>query len=159
MSGGRRGTAGDEGQVGGIEALPFGLLVFMVGALLCAQAWAVVDAKLAADAAAREAARAYVESPAAGTAEQHGVAAGLDALSSQGRDPGRAEVWLSGLSGSSGAGRFSRCARATFSVSYHVPALTVPWIGGYGDGFTVTARHSELVDPYRDGVPGDASAC
>jgi hypothetical protein len=32
----------DSGQVGGIEALPFGLLVFVVGALLVANAWAVV---------------------------------------------------------------------------------------------------------------------
>ncbi len=35
----RRG--GDAGQVGGIEALPFGLLVFVVGATLVANAWAV----------------------------------------------------------------------------------------------------------------------
>ena len=34
--------ADDRGQVGGIEALPFGLLVFVVGALLVANAWAVV---------------------------------------------------------------------------------------------------------------------
>ena len=33
---------GDAGQVGGIEALPFGLLVFVVGTLLIANAWAVV---------------------------------------------------------------------------------------------------------------------
>ena len=57
-----RGRAGgDGGQVGGIEALPFGLLVFVVGALLVANAWAVVDAKLAVDAAARQATRHYVE--------------------------------------------------------------------------------------------------
>ena len=32
----------DAGQVGGIEALPFGLLVFVIGALLVANCWAVV---------------------------------------------------------------------------------------------------------------------
>ena len=54
---------------------------------------------------------------------------------------------------------FERCARATFRASYHVPALSLPLIGGYGRGFEVTSSHSELVDPFRDGVPGDASAC
>ena len=51
----------DCGQVGGIEVLPFGLLVFIVGTLLVANAWAVVDAKLAVTSAAREAVRSYVE--------------------------------------------------------------------------------------------------
>ena len=45
--------------------LPFGVLIFVVGSLLIANAWAVVDAKLATTAAAREAARAYVESGSA----------------------------------------------------------------------------------------------
>ena len=30
---------GDAGQVGGIEALPFGLLIFVVGTLLIALTW------------------------------------------------------------------------------------------------------------------------
>ena len=40
-----------------------------------------------------------------------------------------------------------------------MPALTLPWIGGYGHGFTVTSTHSELVDPFRNGVPGSAEGC
>jgi hypothetical protein len=36
-----RRARSDAGQVGGIEALPFGLLVFVVGATLVANAWAV----------------------------------------------------------------------------------------------------------------------
>lgn len=77
-----------------------------------------------------------------------------------GRDPDQSRVWLSSLSDGSGATTaFGRCARATFSASYEVPALTVPWIGGFGESFTVTAKHSELVDRFRDGVPGDASSC
>ena len=51
----------ERGQAGGVEALPFGLLIFVVGALLVASAWVVVDAKLAVVSAAREAARTYVE--------------------------------------------------------------------------------------------------
>jgi hypothetical protein len=40
-----------------------------------------------------------------------------------------------------------------------VPALTIPWIGGLGSGIEVTSSHSELVDPYRSGVPGSAEQC
>jgi hypothetical protein len=145
--------------VGGIEVLPFGLLIFVVGTLLVVNAWAVVDAKLATDAAAREATRSFVEADVgaadrSGDAEARAVDTGLEALAAFGRDPERATVALSEL-----AGGYTRCARATFTVSYQVPALTLPWVGGFGDGFTVTSSHSELVDPYRDGVPGSAEAC
>ena len=152
-------------MVGGIEALPFGLLVFVVGALLVANAWAVVDAKLAVDAAARQATRTYVEAEVDGGGvdgrdpERRAVDAGLAALASHGRDPGAARVGLSDLQGIWGQTGFSRCARATFTATYEVPALTLPWIGGFGAGIDVTSSHSELVDPYRSGVPGSAEAC
>jgi putative hemolysin len=158
------GPGDDRGQVGGIEALPFGILVFVVGALLTANAWAVIDAKLAIDAAARQATRTFVESdvgPSGSSldAEQVAVDAGLVALDAHGRDPARATVGLSALEGSGGQTGFTRCARATFTASYRVPALTIPWIGGFGSGIEVTSSHSELVDPYRSGVPGSAQQC
>jgi hypothetical protein len=162
--GGRNGrgrrTPDDRGQMGGIEMVPFGLLVFVIGTLLVANAWAVVDARMATDAAAREAARRYVEAEmttAAGPAEADAVEAGRQAFASFGRDPQEATVALTGLE--SPGGGFSRCARATFTATYTVPALSLPWIGGYGNGFTVTSTHSELVDPFRDGVPGSAEGC
>jgi hypothetical protein len=149
----------DAGQVGGIEALPFGILVFVVGALLVANCWAVIDAKLAVDAAARQATRHYVEADASADPERSAVDAGLATLAAYGRDPANAEVGLSGLVGSGGQAGFTRCARATFTASYEVPALTIPWIGGFGAGIDVSSSHSELVDPYRSGVPGSAEAC
>jgi Mg2+/Co2+ transporter CorC len=157
-------SGSDEGVVGGLEALPFGLLIFVVGALLIANVWAVVDAKLAVSAAAREAARHFVEAEitdpdAIGVADQQATAAGLDALAAHGRDPSRGEVWRSATESPSGRDGFERCVRVTFTASYDVPALTLPWIGGFGNAFDVSARHSELVDPYRDGVPGDGSTC
>jgi hypothetical protein len=159
-----RGCGGDRGQVGGIEVLPFGLLVFVVGTLLVANAWAVVDAKLAVDAAAREAARHFVEAdvPAAGDfaeAEATARRAGYEALAAHGREPARSTVELSGLESPGGQAGFTRCARATFTARYDVPVIHLPWIGGFGSGMDVTGRHSELVDPYRDGVPGSAEAC
>ena len=87
------------------------------------------------------------------------VDAGLAALEARGRDASQATVELTSLDGVGGQAGFTRCTRATFTASYQVPALTVPWIGGFGDGFTVTSRQSELVDPFRGGVPGSAEAC
>lgn len=147
----------DAGQ-GGLEVIPLGVLIFVIGTLLIVNVWAVVDAKFAVDAAAREAVRYYVEAEVvrpgdAGGAEAAAVGAGLAALEAHGRDPSRASVRLSD------GGPYVRCARVTFRASYTVPALTLPWIGGFGRGFAVTSEHSELVDPFRDGIPGDASAC
>ena len=80
-----RRARSDAGMAGGVEALPFGLLVFVVGALLTLNAWAVVDAKFAVDAAARQATRSYVE------AEVGGARAG-DAGSTRGAGGGQSEA-------------------------------------------------------------------
>jgi hypothetical protein len=146
-----RGRWWDErGQVGGLEALPFGVLVFVVGALLVANVWGVIDAKLAATAAAREATRAFVESPDEEQAEVDAAAAAAEAIEGHGRAPER--LVLRRLEGS-----FRRCTRVTYEASYPVPAIALPWIGGFGHGFTARGRHSELVDPFRSGLPGRAA--
>jgi len=144
-----RRARGDAGQVGGFEALPFGVLIFVLGALLVTNAWAVIDAKLAATAAAREAARVYVESADAASAESLGVGAARAELQARGRNPSRATVRIA-------AGGFLRCRLVTFEVAYAVPTITLPFIGGWGDGMKVTARHGEIVDPYRNGPEGEA---
>ncbi len=150
---GRR-ARGDAGQVGGIEALPFGLLIFVVGSLLIANAWAVVDAKFATDAAARQAVRTFVEGSDDASAERAAVDAGLAAIEGHGRDPQRAIVR------SVGDAVLARCERVTFEAEYEVPAISLPFIGGYGTApFRVRSAHSELVDPFRSGVPGSAEAC
>jgi hypothetical protein len=33
-----------------------------------------------------------------------------------------------------------------------VPALTLPWIGGFGRSITASATHTEVIDPFRDGL-------
>jgi hypothetical protein len=142
----------ESGQMAGIEAVPFGLLVFVVGVLLVANAWAVIDAKMAVAGAAREAARAYVEAPPGSDPLVAADQAARDAIRGAGRDP--AQLELKPLEG-----EFARCRRVTFEAVYRVPALTVPWVGGYGEGFTAVARHSEIVDPYRRGVPVAGDRC
>lgn len=152
-SGGR--WADESGFAGGAEALPFGVLVFVIGSLLLSNAWGVIDAKLAASAAAREATRAYVESsgPTAEDAASHARLAAESAIVGHGRDA--AKMTLENR----GATTYTRCAEITFEVSYPVPTISLPWVKGLGpDAFTVRASHSELVDPYRSGVPTDAQA-
>jgi Flp pilus assembly protein TadG len=142
----------DRGQMGGLEAIPFGVLLFVVGALLVANAWGVIDAKMAAASAAREAARTYVESTQPAQAREAAEVAAQQAIAAYGRDPAKLR-----LDGPDDASDLARCNRVTFTASYPVPAFTLPWIGGYGDGFTVRATHSEIVDPFREGLPGEAT--
>jgi len=112
----------DSGQVGGIDALAFGVLIFVLGTLVVANAWGVLDAKMAAGGAAREAARAFVTSPPSA-------------------DP---------------TARARSAAAASIQAVGRSPLVHVPLLGGFGEGLTVAARHSELVDPYRTGLPGEA---
>lgn len=139
----------DRGQVAGIEVLPFGFLIFVVGALLLANAWAVVDAKLAVTAAAREAARTYVEAPDESAAVSTALLAARDALAGQ-RGGETLDLRITAEGG------FRRCALVTAEVEVEVPAVGLPFIGGFGRTFDVTASHSEIVDPYRSGLPGEA---
>jgi hypothetical protein len=51
-----------------------------------------------------------------------------------------------------------RCGRVVVEVRYRVPALSLPFAGGFGDGITARAVHTEIVDPYRDGLPEGSCA-
>jgi hypothetical protein len=139
----------DAGQVGGIEGLVFGVLVFVLGTLLVVNAWNVVDAKFAVVAAAREAARAFVEAPDEASAADGAAQAAGEAIRGHGRRPER--MRLAHVSGT-----FARCQRVVFEARYPVPLGAVPVLSGLGAELTVTARHTEIVDPYRAGLPGHA---
>lgn len=138
-----------------MEVLPFGLLIFVGGALLLVNIWGVVDTKFAADAAAREAARWIVETAgrAVPAAELHEGATTIArrTMTDHGK---RAPVEVT--VGPPGAA-FQRCERITVAVETSVPAIRLPFLGGYGDGFEVRASHAELVDPTRSGVDGVAT--
>lgn len=144
----RRWHGDERGQAGGIEALPFGILIFVVGALLVASAWAVIDAKLAVVSAAREAARTFVEADGAGSAAAGARLAAEEAMANHGRG-GPVTVAIDAPAS------FTRCALVRVRVSYEVPAVPLPWIGGLG-AIEVSSTHSERIDPFRDGVPGAA---
>lgn len=144
MTAPRTERAGDGGFAGGIEVLPFAVLVFVLGTVLLVNAWAVVDAKLAVEAAAREATRAYVEAGDAAKAEDASAAAARAAFAASGRPPG-------GLRVEHGASEYVRCVPVAFEVSYKVRAVRIPVIGGLGHDFTVIGRHREIIDPFAAG--------
>jgi hypothetical protein len=75
-------------------------------------------------------------------------------ISEHGHNPERAHLQIEHES----ARAWGRCTRVVVTTSYRVPAFTLPWIGGYGRGFDAVATHSEIIDPYRAGLPG-AAAC
>jgi hypothetical protein len=142
---------GESGFVGGIEVLPFGLLVFVGATLLIVNAWGVVDARLAVATASREAGRAYVESglergPAA--AEGEARQAADRSVSALGRDPSRLHLDVS-------TAGFTRCAAVVHRASYQVPTLTIPFVGSWGHAITVSATHRDVVDPFASGINGD----
>jgi Flp pilus assembly protein TadG len=139
----------ERGQLG-IEALAFGTLIFIAGTLVFVNGWALVDAKLAATSAAREAARAYVEAPDSTSGLHDAQIAGADALAGYGRDPLASTIVVI-------QGSFGRCQRVVVEVRTRAPLARVPFVGQAGT-FTVVAHHSELVDPYRSGLAG-TSAC
>lgn len=149
-----RRCIGDHGQVAGIEVIAFGLLTFIVGSLLIANAWAVVDAKLTMTAAAREAARSYVEAPDPDTAALIAYQSAREAVTGHGRDPDKLSIEIHHAGGAG----FGRCVRIIATASYSVPSLNLPFIGGYGHRFEVRSSHSEVIDPYRAGIAG-AAAC
>ncbi len=135
-------TRSDEAGLGGVEVLPIGVLVMTVVTIMVVMAWNVMDAKFATTAAAREGARAAVETfdsvaarSAAGRAwKDHGRKSALDV-----------EV----------DGALSRCNRITVTATAEVAAIPMPILRGWSST-TVRSAHSEVVDPYRSGLAGEA---
>ena len=143
----RRGR-GQRGAIGGAEMLPLGVLVFVGGIMLVANAWAVVDARLMTAGAAREAVRAYVEAVDGASAAVAADEAARRAVRAQGADPDTVDVqWQVD-------GGFGRCARVAATVGVEVRAFALGPLGS----FPVRSTATELVDPHRDGLGGGGCA-
>src|SRR5262245_21244188 len=139
----------ERGQAGGVEALAFGLLIFVVGTLIVANAWAVIDAKFATTAAAREATRTYVATgTTAATAADPATKAATAALAALHR-PGVVSVHL--------ADGYRRCGQVIARVATSVPMLRLPFIRATAGRIEVRAEHTRIIDPYRSGLSGETS--
>jgi hypothetical protein len=141
----------ERGSIGGLEGLAFGVLLFAFGTLMVMNAWAVVDGKMTASAAAREATRSYVEAPNQRVAQASANTAAQEVVNNR-RD---AQTTLQ-ISPVAGGAAFGRCEQVTASVRLNVPRVSLPLIGGTGGTFPVTATHTEVIDPYRSGLAAGA---
>jgi hypothetical protein len=145
---------GEGGAVGGVEILPLAAVIFLAGMLVVANLWALIEARLSVVSAAREAVRTYVEAPDHDSGWAGAEVAAVRVMGPRSAEPGRFDLELA----EDDPGRFSRCSRIVVRARYRVPALTVPWLGGLGQGVEVTGTATEVVDPYRDGLAGVACA-
>lgn len=142
----------ERGQIGGAEAVAFGLLILVLGVLGAASAWAVVDTKVAATSAAREAARSYVESDGSGAAWDDAADRGREAFAGHGRDP-------SAVGLPRPAEGFGRCGPITVTASTTIDLPRIPGVRAAFRRVTVQASHTEVVDPYRAGLARQGRAC
>lgn len=152
---------GEEGVVAGAEAVILGTLVFVVGTLLLVSMWTIVDAKLAVEVAAREAARAVVEAPAS---VLEGGAVSIDAARSRASTAAVAAMTAQRGAPDSGAaswslvdvalaGDYRRCGRVEATVSITVDTPNLPFIGRRLTAGTMAGSHVERIEPYRAGLP------
>lgn len=135
------------GFTAGAEVLLFGTLIFFVAFLMAINAWNLLDADMAATAAAREATRTYVEADTGARAAADARAAAADALQALGRhQPHRVTI----------DGTLTRCQPVTITVEMDVDPVRMP--GGFFTGiWQVRASHTEVVDPWRSGLAGTAA--
>lgn len=138
----------EHGAIGGVEGFAFGILLFVFGTLMIINAWAVVNGKMTASAAAREAARTYVEARNQRDAEQQARLAALVAVS----EPRRSSTTVEFATNNT----YIRCGEITATVHIAIPRISLPLIGGTGGSFPVTATHTEIIDPYRSGLASTA---
>lgn len=149
----RRGFRDDGGFTAGLEALAFGVLVFVFGTLIVVNAWAVVDGRFAASAAAREAVRAVVQAErtdlTVAQLEARALSAAGQAFLAHGYTvaPTLTATSLS----------LTRCATVAVTVGLEVHPTIVPGLIEPG-AYTVRASHAEVVDPFRSGLDGDGVA-
>lgn len=132
----------DRGLVAGGDILLFGLVTMVLTSLVILNAWLAIDTSLAVSAAAREGARAAVEAPGGPEAVTRGQRAINDVMNDYGR-PGPS---LDSITFAA----FERCAPVSATVSYQINLIPLPIFGDFGT-HTISATHSEIVDPFRSG--------
>lgn len=146
-----RDWTAEDGVVAGAEALAFGVLIFVIGTLIVVNAWAVVDTKMAASAAAREAARVVVESDDLPYASLRHRAQTVAQATVDGHGKELAQLGTVSF-GLGPDGRLTRCERITVVVPVSLPTVKLPLVGGFGGTYVVRGSHTEIVDPFRSGL-------
>lgn len=142
----RRRARNERGMVAGGEALAFGTLVLLVGALVLANAWSVVETRTAVDAAAREYLRAYTRADDRASGLAAGDWAARMTLTARGTP-------LRGLRiDAPNAAEFGPCGRAEVTLTATVPAARLPLLGELS-ATDVRVTHAELIGAHEEVTP------
>ncbi|MCC5947219.1 MAG: hypothetical protein JJT89_02080 [Nitriliruptoraceae bacterium] len=143
-----RRAGAQDGFVAGLEALAFGVLVFVLGTLLVVNAWAIVDAKFATNTAAREAVRSVVEAAASELGEGDILARARQQAENAAATHGFAPEDVTVRTGGVG---LCRGDDVSIEVEVTIASLLAPGAGGWGDR-RVASVHTEQLDPFRSGL-------
>lgn len=139
FSSGTRRLRGDRGSAVAVE-LPFATLWIFAVAMLVLTIPTWLERQNAANAAAREAARATVTSDSWDQGHASAEALVAETATNHGLDPGDLDLDL--------LGSLERGAEVRADVSTTIPAISLP-LGVTAGSFTYTATHAEKVDLYR----------
>lgn len=134
------------GAVAGLEAIAFGVLIFVFGTLLVANVWAAIDGRSAADGAARAAVRDVVTADPGADLEAVARASATAGLVAHGVDTDQLRAVVVD-------GELIRCGAVSVTVAHEVPLAIVPPLGANRPSITVRSTHTGVVDPFRAGLP------
>jgi hypothetical protein len=143
-------TSNQRGVVGGVEVLPFGLLIFVAGTLVILHAFSIVNAKLAVADAAREGARAAIDNVEADQAASVATAAARRAFGGSGLPQDQLFVTITGPPA-------GRCGLLAVTAAYRVPGIRVPVVSAFRHPTTVRSTYREHVERFGSGATGDAT--
>lgn len=136
----------EGGFSAGAEVILVGSLIFVVTWVIGINSWNLLTADMAVQAAAKEGARAFVE---AQPGSEH--AAATTAVTNAATAMDRPTIELRELSGN-----LVRCERITVTTGVSIDLLMAPFIQWSPGTVDVSDVHSEVVDPFRSGLPGTA---
>jgi hypothetical protein len=138
----------ERGMVAGGEALVFGTLVLLAGALVLVNVWSVIETRAAVDAAAREYLRAYTRADDRDHALDAADLAARAALAA--RDTPLRTLRIV----EPAAAQFGPCGRAEVTLIATVPAARVPFVGEVA-ATEVRVTHAELLGAHEEVTPHD----
>lgn len=140
----------ERAMIAGAEALALGVLVLLAGTILIVNAWAVLDTRMALEAATREYLRAYTEADDPLSAAVEGSGAAERVMQD------RPALWKRTEIDGPEPERFGPCAPASVTLRARVPAIRIPAIDTQWGEHTVAVSAVELVDAHQEMISGAA---
>jgi hypothetical protein len=137
----------ERGVAAGLDALLFGTLILLAGAVLIVNLWSVVESRTALDAAAREYLRTYTASADGASASVRGEHAARTVLDQRGTPMRALEITAPDTT------RFGPCESSTVRLTAVVPAVELPFLARLG-ALEVSVTATELVPPHREVTAG-----